>query len=111
MSRSKHKFYIVVEKYAKMAYADQAELEKVQKKLNRLPKHVVRKLLEWACAVELEGIEEVRKMTGYHDKPLQGKRQMQRSIRLSKAYRAIYVEEKVGTINLIVVEEVNKHEY
>jgi proteic killer suppression protein len=34
---------------------------------------------------------EVRKIKGFHDEPLKGNRKRQRSIRLSKAYRAIYV--------------------
>jgi proteic killer suppression protein len=97
-----------------MAYfvlMDVVELDKVKKDLKKLPIFVVRKLLEWAKAVEIEGIVEVRKCSGYHDEPLKGKRKGQRSIRLSKSYRAIYVEEKDGVINLIIVEEVNKHEY
>ncbi len=35
----------------------------------------------------------------------------QRSIRLSRSYRAIYVEEISDEVNLVVIEEVNKHEY
>jgi proteic killer suppression protein len=40
-----------------------------------------------------------------------GKRQGQRSVRLSKAYRAIYVEHETGEVELIEVLQVNKHEY
>ena len=53
----------------------------------------------------------LRKLPGYHDEPLKGDRLGQRSIRLNKAYRAIYIQEKDGAINLIIIEEVNKHEY
>lgn len=49
------------------------------------------KLADWALAVETYGLEEVRKVPGYHDEPLKGKRAGQRSIRLSRAYRAIYI--------------------
>ena len=49
------------------------------------------KLLAWVGNVEAKGLEEVRKLPGYHDEPLKGQRQGQRSIRLSRAYRAIYV--------------------
>ncbi len=90
---------------------DLVELDKVKKTIKKLPMHVKRKLLEWAMAVELEGIKEIRKLKGYHDEPLRGKRKGQRSIRLSKSWRAIYEEKKDGKVNLIVVEEVNKHEY
>ncbi len=45
----------------------------------------------------------------YHDEPLKGQRIGQRSIRLSKSYRAIYIEHNDDII--IEVIEVNKHEY
>ena len=48
---------------------------------------------------------------GFHDEPLKGKRQGQRSVRLNRAYRAIYVERGTGAVELIEVLEVNKHEY
>lgn len=56
------------------------------------------------------GLEEVRKVPGYHDEPLKGQRAGQRSIRLSRAYRAIY-EIKSDGVEFVLVEEVNKHEY
>jgi proteic killer suppression protein len=67
--------------------------------------------MAWVDAVESEGLPEVRKTPGFHDEPLQGRRMGQRSIRLSKAYRAIYRCIEGGAIELILVEEVNKHEY
>jgi proteic killer suppression protein len=54
---------------------------------------------------------EMRKCKGFHDEPLKGKRQGQRSVRLNKAYRAIYVEHETGEVELIEVLEVSKHEY
>jgi proteic killer suppression protein len=42
--------------------------------------------------VEEQGIEEAREIPGYHDEPLRGEREGQRSVRLSRAYRAIYIE-------------------
>lgn len=79
--------------------------------MKKLPDFVVVKLVAWAKSVELQGIREIRKIPGYHDEPLKGTRLGQRSIRLNKGYRAIYTEDKEGTINLIIIEEVNKHEY
>ena len=75
-----------------------------------MPNHVVSKLRAWVDLVENEGLEEARKIKGFHDEPLKGKRLGQRSIRLSKAYRAIYVIEREN-IEFVLVEEVNKHEY
>jgi proteic killer suppression protein len=90
---------------------DVVELSQVKKEIKKLPLHVKRKLLEWSKAVELEGINEVRKQKGYHDEPLKGKRKGQRSVRLSRSYRAIYTQKANGEINILLVEEVNKHEY
>ena len=90
---------------------DIVKLDKARKQIKRLPVYIKVKLLDWAKAVEADGLRKVRKMKGYHDEPLKGERKGQRSIRLSKAYRAIYREENDGTVNLIIVEEVNKHEY
>jgi proteic killer suppression protein len=101
-------------KYAKKEYietSDKVLFNHVEKQLKKLPEFIVLKLLAWARSVELKGIQEVRKISGYHDEPLKGTRQGQRSIRLSKAYRAIYTEQAAGEVKLIIIEEVNKHEY
>ena len=81
-----------------------------EKQLRKLPRHIVDNLMIWVAAVEQDGLEEVRKVPGYHDEPLQGDRRGQRSIRLSRTYRAIY-EIKQDTIRFVSVEEVSKHEY
>lgn len=47
----------------------------------------------WIHAVGCYGLREVRKIKGYHDELLKGKRAGQYSIRLNKAYRAIYIIE------------------
>lgn len=85
--------------------------DKVKKDIDKLPGYITRKLLKWAEEVEMLGIKEVRKYSGYHDEPLKGFRNGQRSIRLSGAYRAIYVEKLNAEIDLIIVIEVNKHKY
>ena len=81
-----------------------------EKQLRRLPRHIVDNLMIWVAAVENDGLEEVRKVPGYHDEPLRGKRAGQRSIRLSRAYRAIY-EIKQDTARFVSVEEVSRHDY
>ena len=82
----------------------------VEKAVGRLPKHVVRKLLGWVDAVERFGLEEVRRIPGFHDEPLHGARQGQRSIRLSRAWRAVYVVRRTQ-IEFVLVEEVTHHDY
>lgn len=82
------------------------------KQLRKCPKHIVRNLMAWAGAVQLEGLEEVRKLPGYHDEPLRGEWEGYRSIRLSRAYRAIYaIREDRDGLELVEVETVNKHRY
>ncbi len=80
------------------------------KALGKLPKHVLVKLHLWVSLVGAHGLENVRKIPGYHDEPLSGKRQGQRSIRLSRSYRALY--RLVGDeLEIVDVFDVNKHEY
>jgi proteic killer suppression protein len=83
--------------------------KKAQKQIKKLPEHIVRKLQKWTEDVEKFGIDEIRIIPGYHDEPLKWERAGQRSIRLSKAYRAFYVEHD----DMVVIEviEVNKHDY
>ncbi len=79
------------------------------KDIGSLPGHIIGRLKTWVAAVELVGLAEVRKRPGLHDEPIKGDRKGQRSVRLSKAYRAIYVETD-GHV-LITVIEVSKHDY
>ena len=81
------------------------------KELKKLPQHVLDKLLAWVLSVEKDGIEQVRMRPGYHDEPLRGRRSGQRSIRLNKAYRAIYRIGRDGDVELVEVIEAHKHRY
>lgn len=69
------------------------------------------KLDTWIESVEMDGLENVRRIPGYHDEPLHGKRTGQRSIRLSRSYRAIYEVHQEATMECVRIEEVSKHEY
>ncbi len=85
--------------------------QKVEKQLNKLPQVIQMKFYAWVTTIELGGLNQARKSKGLHDEPLRGKRKGQRSVRLNKAYRAIYEIRKDGSVELIEVMEVNKHEY
>lgn len=85
--------------------------DNVRKELKKLPAYIVTKLMNWSNDVETLGLPLVRKVPGYHDEPLKGTRKGQRSIRLSKHYRAIYTQSKDGNITIVTIEEVSKHEY
>lgn len=80
-----------------------------EKQLKKIPKHIQESLRNWVLTVERLGLRETRKFPGFHDEPLKGDRKGQRSVRLNKAYRAIYIETIQGLEVLII--EVNKHEY
>ena len=82
----------------------------VEKQLDLVPEVIRRKFRLWVALVEESGIREVRKHKGFHDEPLKGTRRGQRSVRLNRAYRAIYVERETGTVELLEVLEVNKHD-
>lgn len=81
------------------------------KDLEKVPLYIAIKFQAWVDDIARRGLMEVRKIKGYHDEPLKGKRQGQRSIRLNRAYRAIYIINDNGEIEFIEVIEVNKHEY
>ena len=83
----------------------------VLKRLKKLPVHIIVKLEAWVAAVNKLGLMQVRQVTGYHDEPLKGKRLGQRSIRLSKAYMAIYEINSKNELEFIEIMEVHKHEY
>lgn len=82
-----------------------------QKDLLKVPGFIKEKLLVWIDAVERLGMSQVRKIPGFHDEPLKGERRGQRSIRLNRAYRAIYIELLNNEIHIISIIEVNKHAY
>ncbi len=83
----------------------------VDKDLGRLPEFILQKFRAWVVAVERDGMSTVRKLKGFHDEPLRGNRAGQRSVRLNRAYRVIYVEDVNGKIHVAQVIEVSKHDY
>ena len=83
----------------------------VGKQLRKIPRHIKEALFLWILTIEKIGINETRKLKGYHDEPLKGARIGQRSVRLNKAYRAIYEEKSENELTLISIVEVNKHDY
>ncbi len=85
--------------------------KRVRKQLKSVPRHIVENLAAWVDDVENRGLEEVRKISGYHDEPLHGERTGQRSIRLSRSYRAIYLVREAGFSEIVSVEEISKHGY
>ena len=85
--------------------------KKAKDSLRTVPVHIARKVGTWNDSVAHDGLLAVRKIPGFHDEPLKGDRKGQRSIRLSKAYRAIYVIGASGNIEIAEIIEVHKHDY
>jgi len=84
--------------------------KKALKELKKVPGYILDKFQSWVETVELEGLSKVKLLPSFHDELLKGKRLGQRSIRLSRAYRAIYTI-KTDSVEFVLVEEVNKHDY
>ncbi len=82
-----------------------------KKDLSSVPKQIAEKFQSWMNGVERQGLEEIRKIPGFHDEPLKGDRENQHSVRLNQAYRMFYTIEKNGPVETIYVEEVNHHKY
>ena len=81
------------------------------KDLKRCPLLIRQKLFVWVASVESNGLEVVRRQPGWHDDPLKGQRRGQRSIRLNRQWRAIYVVLGDGTVEFCEVREVTPHDY
>ncbi len=82
-----------------------------EKQIERLPESIVNGVETWKYLVEYKGLPEVRKTKAYHDEPLKGRRDGQRSVRLNRAYRLFYEENEQNEIIVVGVKEVNKHDY
>lgn len=82
-----------------------------EKQIHKIPQYIREYVIFWMDTVLEFGLIETRKNSGYHDEPLQGNRYGQRSIRLNRSYRMIYEENSNGQITLVVILEVNKHDY
>lgn len=83
----------------------------VDRQLARIPSYLRDKFMAWAILVQRVGLFEARRFPGYHEEPIKGDRKGQRSVRLNRAYRVIYVEHTDGQIQIVDVLEVSKHEY
>jgi proteic killer suppression protein len=96
----------IVKRFVQVTFSNLAN-----KQLKRMPVYIQEAVNTWIESLIRIGISETRKSSGYHDEPFKGNRYGQRSIRLNRSYRVIYTETPEGNILLIVIMEVNKHEY
>lgn len=84
---------------------------RVVKDLRRTPLYIQEKFRAWLVAVNKAGLVETRKRPGWHDEPLYGDRKGQRSIRLNRQWRAIYLIKDNGVIEFVEIIEVTPHDY
>lgn len=89
---------------------NQVDIRAVEKDLVSTPKALVIKFQKWVDDIEKYGLEEVRKVRGWHDHTLKGDRAGQRAIYLNKQWRAVYVLEGAG-VKIVRVIEVHPHAY
>lgn len=90
---------------------DQVDLSKVEKQLKKTPKEIIVRLMKWIYTIEEFGLNEARKVKGYHDEPLKGVRQGQRSVLLGIKWRVIYTQSQTGEIHIVMIEEITLHDY
>jgi proteic killer suppression protein len=81
-----------------------------EKQLRKAPLEIRHAFRKWYEMVSWGGIDESRFVSGYRDKVLDGKRKGQRSVRLNRAWRLFYREDRNGMIEITVLE-INKHDY
>jgi len=88
----------------------QVDIRAAEKDLLKTLKALVIKFQKWVDDIEKYGLEEVRKVRGWHDHALKGDRAGQRAIYINKQWRAVYVIEG-GEVKIVKVIEVHPHEY
>jgi len=81
----------------------------IRKSCNSAPEAVVKKYELWKNIVFRHGPEKLREFPGFHDEKLKGRREGERSSRLSLQYRVIYSVDR--TIVTIFVLEITPHKY
>ena len=81
----------------------------MEKTCRKMPAADVKKYELWKDIIFRHGPEKLREFPGFHDEKLTGKREGQRSSRLSLKYRVIYTVEK--EVVTVLVLDITPHEY
>lgn len=89
----------------------EVDLSKVKKQLKKIPVEVRIKLQQWVVFLEDKGLSEAQKFPGFRDHSLKGSRKGQRSVYLTRKWRAIYTLGNDNNITIVIVEEVMPHDY
>ena len=83
------------------------EHRRAAKRLDRLPKEVLKRYEKWKDIVGISGPDGLRLIKGFHDEALHGEWKGHRSSRLGEQYRVIYM---VGEQKVLVMD-VTAHDY
>jgi len=83
------------------------EHRRAAKRLDRLPKEVLKRYEKWKDIVRISGPDGLRLIKGFHDEALHGEWKGHRSSRLGEQYRVIYM---VGEQKVLVMD-VTAHDY
>ena len=86
-------------------------IKAAQKQLAKLPEHIEHKVLAWIAEVAQHGLREVQKSAGLHDEPLKGPRKGERSVRLNRHWRLIYVLRENDIPHIVEIQEFTPHAY
>ncbi len=85
------------------------EHRRVVKRLERLPKEILKRYEKWKDIVNFSGPAGLRLIKGFHDEALSGEWQGTRSSRLGQQHRVLY--EVVAQKVLVKVIDVSAHDY
>ena len=77
------------------------EHRRAAKRLDRLPKEVLKRYEKWKDIVRISGPDGLRLIKGFHDEALHGEWKGHRSSRLGEQYRLIYM---VGPQKVLVMD-------
>lgn len=88
---------------------DVFEHRKASKRLDRLPKEILKRYEKWKDIVRISGPGGLRLIKGFHDETLRGEWEGHRSSRLGDQYRVIYKIEEQEVLVLVVA--VTAHDY
>ncbi len=83
------------------------EHRRAAKRLDRLPKEILKRYEKWKDIVRISGPDGLRLIKGFHDEALHGEWKGHRSSRLGEQYRVIYM---VGEQKVLVMD-VTAHDY
>jgi len=85
------------------------EKKSLLKKIDKIPKHILKRYELWKSIVELQGLSGLREIKGFHDESLTGEWLGFRSSRLNIQWRVIYTIE--NDVCEIYVVDINPHHY